>query len=233
MSVKNGRDYIYLIWKNPQTRRQYIVAELSKNGVYEFNYGHEINEALNNGFEPLISFEDVDKTYQSDILFPVFSSRLPDKKRQNIKDILDKYNLSEYDAYKLLKRSGARLPIDNLEFIDPIIFNSELKEVKRIFYLAGPRHYIGCDGIDCSLSICLERGEQLFAVLEPENKFDSKAIRLVNSEKQLIGYIPKYYNTEIFDFIKEGYKINYIVFEVLKENNCNECIKIEMTIEFA
>jgi hypothetical protein len=29
--------------------------------------------------------------------------------------------LKEFDEYKLLKRSGARLPIDSLEFIEPIL----------------------------------------------------------------------------------------------------------------
>ena len=61
------------------------------------------------------------KTQIDDILFPVFWSRLPDRKRRGIEKILEKYGLDEYDDYKLLKRSGARLPIDNLEFIDPIL----------------------------------------------------------------------------------------------------------------
>jgi len=120
VSRKDNRDYIYLIWKEPNTRRNYIVGQLSRNGQYEFSYGHEINKAIENGFKPLISFEDVDKLYKSDTLFPTFTSRLPDKKRRGIEKILSKYNLKEYDAYKLLKRSGARLPIDNLEFIDPM-----------------------------------------------------------------------------------------------------------------
>ena len=29
--------------------------------------------------------------------------------------------MDEYDAYTLLQRGGARLPIDSLEFIDPIL----------------------------------------------------------------------------------------------------------------
>ena len=40
--------------------------------------------------------------------------------------------MEEYDAYKLLKRSGARLPIDNLEFIDPILDENSVN-LKRIF----------------------------------------------------------------------------------------------------
>ena len=53
------------------------------------------------------------------MLFPVFASRLPDRKREDIDKILQKYGLKEFDEYELLKKSGARLPIDNLEFIVP------------------------------------------------------------------------------------------------------------------
>ena len=55
--------------------------------------------------------------YRSEELFPAFSSRLPDRKRKDIDKILKKYNLDEYDTYELLKRSGAKLPIDNLQFV--------------------------------------------------------------------------------------------------------------------
>ena len=36
MSVKDGRDYLLLIWKEPKSRRRYLVGELSKNGQFEF-----------------------------------------------------------------------------------------------------------------------------------------------------------------------------------------------------
>lgn len=121
MSIKCGRDYIYLVWKDIKTRKQYIVGQLSKNGQFEFSYGFEVKEAIKNGFKVLIPFGDINKVYKSDILFPAFSSRLPDMKRKGIEKILSKYGLEEYDSYKLLKRSGAKLPIDNLEFIDPIL----------------------------------------------------------------------------------------------------------------
>lgn len=48
-----------------------------------------------------------------------------------MKEILQKYGLNEYDEYMLLKRSGARLPIDSLEFIDPILDTDG--SVTRIF----------------------------------------------------------------------------------------------------
>ena len=38
--------------------------------------------------------------------------------------------MEEYDSYELVKRSGAKLPIDNLQFIDPILdFEDEFEKV--------------------------------------------------------------------------------------------------------
>lgn len=227
MSIKEGRDYIYLVWKDVETRRKYIVGQLSKNGQFEFSYGFEVQEAIKNGFKKLIPFEKINKTYKSDILFPAFSSRLPDKKRKGIKDILLKYDLTEYDDYKLLKRSGAKLPIDNLEFIDPI-FDEEKQNIKRIFYLAGPRHYLGCEGKDCTKSENIELGEKLQLILEPENIYDSNAIKVLKSNRVHIGYISRFYCKSIIKLLNKQYNYICTVYDIQKNNNCNECIKIEL-----
>ena len=39
MSVRDGKDYLYLVWKCGLTRQQYVVGVLSRNGGYEFKYG--------------------------------------------------------------------------------------------------------------------------------------------------------------------------------------------------
>ena len=207
MLIQNGRDYIYLIWKDPETRWQYIVGQLSKNGQFEFNYGFEVEKAIEKGFKLLISFEDVNRVYKSDILFPVFSSRLPDKKRKGINEILSKYGMKEYDDYKLLKRSGARLPIDDLEFIDPIL-DENSEEIERNFYLAGPRHYIGCEGQNCAKSVDLEVKENLKLVLEPENAHDNNAIKVIKSSNILIGYIPRYLTVVLQSYFKKDINTN-------------------------
>ncbi|MBU3181659.1 hypothetical protein [Clostridium psychrophilum] len=57
-------------------------------------------------------------------MFPAFSSRLPDKRRKDVKEILAKY-----DAFELLKKSGGKLPIDSLKFIDPIFLDEKILKV--------------------------------------------------------------------------------------------------------
>lgn len=227
MSLLDGKDYIFLIWKEPVSRKQYIVGQLSKNGQYEFSYGREVQEAINNGFELLIPFNDVSKVYYSDFLFPVFSSRLPDKKRRDIGSILQKYGLAEYDEYKLLKRGGAKLPIDNLEFIDPIL-ERDKEGFERTFYLAGPRYYIGCNGKDCDYSVTLNTDEELFLELEDTNEHDKNAIRVVKKGSIHIGYIPRYYSEQLSELIRKGVSYDCTIRDVVKNKKCHECIRITL-----
>ena len=170
MSVQGGKDYLFLIWKSGESGKQYIVGQLAKNSQYEFKYYEEVREAIEDGFSPLLCFPDLDKVYKNERLFPVFASRLPDKKRKDIQSILKKYGMEQYDEYMLLKQSGARLPIDALQFIDPILSTDE--SLTRIFLAAGVRHYLKCDGIYCEKAIKITRGDEGFFKREFENEHD-------------------------------------------------------------
>lgn len=228
MSVKNGKDYLYLIWKSEQTRKQYIIGQLTKNGQYEFQYGEEVQAAMADGFQPLLCFPDLNKVYKNDRLFTIFTSRLPDRKRKNIQTILDKYGLDKYDDYMLLKRSGARLPIDNLEFIDPILSSDE--DVTRIFYMAGVRHYLNCDGNDCAQAVRITRGDEVFLREEPDNCYDQNAVQCLDISGKVLGYIPRYYSRGVTELLKREKRIVCHIYNVDQNKNCNECIKIIMKI---
>lgn len=228
MSFKDGKDYLYLIWQDKSSRRQYIVGQLSKNGQYEFCYSNEVNEALEAGFKPLVPFDDVNKTYYSDTLFSTFSSRLPDKKRRDIQQILEKYGLQEYNAYELLKASGARLPIDSIHFVDPILDISTAFSCD--FYMAGARHYLACDGKDCLLVTELDRGDQLFLRKEPDNKQDAYAVEIVTGDDKRVGYIPRYYSQAITRLLDEKREIVCHVKFIEKKQPCNECVMLHIEV---
>lgn len=229
MSVKNGKDYIYLIWKSDLTRRQYIVGQLSKNGQYEFQYYGEFKEAQEAGFTLLILFSSTEKVYQSKELFSVFKSRLPDRKRKDIDKILNKYGLESYDSYELLKRSGARLPIDNLQFIDPIMDIESAFE--RKFYVAGVRHYVGCEGEDCNKSADVTLGEKVFFEREQTNIHDRNAVKVIRKNGEIIGYVPRFYSEAFSRMIIEGRNINCVIADIDKNKCCSECIMLAVSVE--
>ena len=223
-----GRDSIQVIWKEPNSRRQYVVGEILKNGKYEFSYGYEVKEAIKNGFELLISFKDLEKTYYNDKLFPSFANRLPDKKRRGIENILKRYDLDQFDEYELLKRCGAKLPTDNLEFIDPIPRDLEKNEIIRYFFIAGVRYYIGCKGNLCDKTIEIDEMQELRLVRDNNNKYEKYAIRVYDLENNHIGYVPRYYSENISNLLENNYKYNLKTYIVNKNNQCDECIKVKL-----
>lgn len=229
MSRINNRDYIYLVWKDHNTRQRYIVGELSRNGKYEFKYRiKDVNKAINNGFEPLIAFPSIDEVYESYDIFPAFSSRLPDKRRKDVKEILTKYKLEVYDAFELLKKSGGKLPTDSLEFIDPIFL--EETNIEREFYIAGARHYDYCKGENKSINFKLSISEELILEKDINNEHDEYAVKVKNKGNKGIGYIPMFFSKEISEAIDTSRKIICIVINNECNNTCEECIKIRLNI---
>lgn len=224
MLQKDGKDYLYLIWKSEISRKQHIVGQLIKNSHYEFRYVDDIDVAIEDGFAPLLCFPDFQKVYMDDRLFPVFASRLPDKKRKDMQNILEKYGLDKYDEFMLLKRSGARLPIDNFEFIDPITNLDE--NIVRIFFVAGVRHYFSCNGNNCQDAVPLTRGDEIILKREPDNVYDENAVQMFDVDGHLLGYIPRYFSEGVSQMLENNKKVTCHVYHVDKNKNCNECIKV-------
>ncbi|MBE6083811.1 MAG: DNA-binding protein [Tissierellaceae bacterium] len=229
MSKINNRDYIYLIWKDHKTRQRYIVGELSKNGKYQFKYRvKDVGKAIENGFKPLIAFPNIDEVYESYVIFPAFSSRLPDKRRKDIKEILEKYKLEKYDEFELLKKSGGKLPTDSLEFIDPIFLGET--NIEREFYIAGVRHYDYCNEENKSANFQLQVNEELILQKDTNNKYDSYAIKVKNKNNKLLGYIPVFFSREVSEAIESNRKVVCVVTNIECGNTCAECIKVRLTI---
>lgn len=228
-----SKNTLLLIWKEPQSRKNFVIGQLEKGSGYKFRYCPSVNEAIKFGFSTLIGFEDLNKTYESNILFPAFSSRLPDRKRRDISTILSKYDLSEYDEYLLLKHGGARLPIDTLEFA-PMLDTPPLDAVINV---AGTRHYLGCgkddpSNDDCkNISISLNANDKILLVPEPDNTYDKNAIKLSTMGGVTIGYIPRYYSETILPFLDQTHSITCFVEEFNGKKPCEDCVKVRLKIE--
>ena len=222
---------VIMVWKEPKTRRNYAVGEIRKTKEgFTFQYSYEINEAMKAGFELLLPFQELNKEYNSDALFPIFSTRLPDKKRPDIEEILKKYGISEYDSFELLK-CGAKLPTDNLRF------EKEIKEIDELdnfkFCLAGSRHYLGCEDRTCEKNNLIKylQGEnnEIRLVQENDNEFDNKAIK-AEYNGNTIGYIPRYYTEVINTALNEDIDLHCYLLDVKLSRDCDNCIEVRMKI---
>ena len=227
MLEDNKSDFLYLIWKDPKTRRNFTVGKLTREETFKFQYDEEYKEAEKCGWRKLEAFPE-EKIYESEVLFPVFSSRLPDPKRRDIQKILEKYGLAQYDAYDLLKKNGGRLPIDTYEFISPIFPNEET--VQRDFFIMGIRHLAPCQGKDCTLLPQINVGDFLQLIPQPENSNDPFAIQVNTSAGKYLGYIPRYYNRAILERISKGFTYSCQVIEINRLDNCSECVKVSFNV---
>lgn len=222
-----NRDYLYLIWKDPKSRRNYTVGKLSRGNSYVFEYCKEREEAKKAGWEYLKAFPD-DGRYESPTLFAAFMSRLPDPKRRDIDDILRKYGLVEFDGFELLRKSTGRLPIDTYEFIDPIF--PEDQSITREFYVVGIRHHAGCCGSDCDRLPRVREGDWVVLRPEPENAFDEFALTVHTQEGEMLGYIPRHYSEEISNRLVLGMTYSCEVIEIDRNQNCEVCLKVRLSI---
>lgn len=224
----SGHSFLYVIWKNPRTKRNYIVGKLEKAAKgFSFEYCDEYKDALNDGWSFIESFPE-DKKYESNILFPVFQSRLPDRKRKDLPQILKKYGLDNYDGFELLKNSGGRLPIDTFEFIDPI-FDDD-KTIERSFYLVVFHDLSLCKGHNCNERPFLKGEMNLILSREEDNPFDKDAVCVKTQEGEYLGYIPRYYSKSVSSRLDKGMSYSCTVLEIENEGNCEECIKVQLVM---
>lgn len=222
-------DKLLVIWQDNVTRLRWVIGSLTKKDSYEFQYNTDTIQALRNkGFTGLIAFPELNKKYLSKNLFASFVSRLPDKRRSDIKEVLKTYELETYDEFELLKKSGGRLPIDSLEFVEPIDLSKKL--IVRQFYIAGVR--FNCDK-SCSTISSIPINATLEIMSEPENSFDENAVSILYHGNK-IGYVPSYFSKELTKAINN----RNIILKIVRINaryqfskNCHECIKVQLTIE--
>ena len=112
---------LYLIWYEEEQKILNIIGELDYlDGKYIFKYLNYENSDLQlfskNGL--YYGFEDINKTYESNELFPTIYNRLPSKKREDYKYIMREYGLLDSDDdFQILKKTKGKLSTDYFIFV--------------------------------------------------------------------------------------------------------------------
>ncbi len=204
---------MWLIWKQPESRRRYKVGTLTKtNDKYTFVYEDpELSEALKVGFDYFPGFNDINLKYESDHLFANISTRLPNKKREDYLQLLNIYNLeNDSNEFDILQATKGRLITDNFEFV-PVFDKNKLE-----FDVAGTRY-------SKDLKKCkdlLEVNDELLFELEPDNIEDENAIKVIfikNNNKYHIGYVPRYYTKQLAELLQNNIKYSALIKSVNTE----------------
>lgn len=187
---------LFIAWQNPETRRIRVVARLHKRElegrmVYEFVY---VNEAMRvEGFQPFMSFPELDVAYHSDTLFPFFTNRVIPATRRDYLDYVKELGLSSDDASPetILARSGGHRATDHIEIFAPPRLNPDTDMHEMFFLLRGVRHLPPCAE---ERIVALSPGDRLLPMLDFHNPRNRRAIMLRTDDPapHLVGYLPDY-----------------------------------------
>lgn len=112
---------IFLKWTDKKTGKKTCIGQLTKTECgYTFKYIDTFDDSQRPAWADILPFTDRKKVYVSSKMFVPFVNRLPDKRRVDIDNILNKYGLTAYDEFELLRRTKSKLPIDNYSFEETI-----------------------------------------------------------------------------------------------------------------
>ena len=117
--MMSEHNLLYVVWRDYRTGQDYIAGRLERTREgFSFEYSDDYESARKAGCTLFVAFPEI-RRYESRELFAIFQSRLHHRKRVDIDRILEQYGLEEYDGFDLLRKSGGRLPIDHLSFVEP------------------------------------------------------------------------------------------------------------------
>lgn len=193
---------LFLAWQDFNSRSWFSIGRLTFDGNrYQFTYTKGVLEAQQKcGFEPLLSFPRFNEVYTSTYLFPVFANRLMSKSRPDYSTFIRWLNLSEpeIDPITILARSGGQRETDTLAVFSTPELDSEGRYHLH-FFLHGLR-YLPPSAIERINR--LENGEKLWLAHEFQNIYDSQALIFSTEDHYIVGYCPRYLNSEIVELLK-------------------------------
>lgn len=176
-------------WQHPQTRLHRPVGLLScEDAGYTFRYLRNAGEV--EGFRPFIGFDDLERTYESERLFPLFSQRVMRPSRPDYARYLETLWLPpSADAWQILARSNGQREGDGIRlFLEP--FSDASGHTEGEFLVHGLRHLLLQNpSIDATLAR-LRPGQHLQLLAEPTNAIDQHAVLVLEPGGPALGYVP-------------------------------------------
>lgn len=195
--------HIYLSWREGLGRRRHIVGVLKRNSTLgvRFSYFKKgVTSASKDGFSPYTEFPDLDKEYTENVL-EVFGQRIMKSERADISDFYDFWEINSKfkdDKYYLLAHTQGLNPTDNFEFLADYYPNKNLRFLTDL---------AGLSKLKLS-SNSVKPGDILTYKLEPNNKFDDKAVKVFKNDFE-VGYLKKIHSRVFYK--KKGGLLKLVV----------------------
>lgn len=213
---------LWLIWKEPISRRRYVVGTLIKhdhNYNFRYNYTKKEFEKINFDFFP--GFNNVGGIYNSNVMFDSILSRLPNKNRPDYLNILKAYGLNEENTeMEILEKTKGRLWTDSFEFV-PAFDENNVE-----FEIAGISHCPEFKKCKDKLKI----GDELLLKHE-KNDYDKNAV-IILYENYKIGYVPRYYSEQINKILNDNVEYKAFILDLKIESKIeDELISVKFEIK--
>ncbi|MEL7142274.1 MAG: HIRAN domain-containing protein [Cyanobacteria bacterium J06643_4] len=204
---------LFLAWQNPVSRAWHPIGRLTFDGsLYRFSYIQGVINAQKEGsFKPLWAFPELNHTYESAELFPLFANRLMRRSRPEFPDFVQWLNVPEHaaDPITLLARSGGNRVTDHLE-VFPCPEPDEHGQYHLHFFSHGLRHL---PPEVRPFIRQLQPGDRLYVAHDGQNPYDDKALLLRTSDSTIVGYCPRYLAADVFDLYHEDPETLTVVVE--------------------
>lgn len=182
---------LILTWQSPKNREWLPVGLLVKDKNYSFSYTKGAMRAQEHGFLGFSGMNDLEDTYSSDILFPLFQNRVLNKSRPDRSDFLEWLNINdeEYSDFEELARTGGIRITDNVQLYPVPENNNGMYEV--LFFVHGIRHLTPhyLQRVER-----LQNEEKLYLCSDHQNEYDPEALMLRTKDPvEFVGYCPKFF----------------------------------------
>ena len=192
-SIKNstpspGPSVILFWYPDSKPVRMIPIGILSRNGAFEFRYVAGVQRAFELGFVTSPEFPHTDRVYHSDQLFAIFRNRLMNRRR--LGEYLEAMELSgNPDPLVEMARTGGKRATDRFRVVS--IPEPVEGQISLIFFAVGVSQPPISQHWEERIKP-LQADQVLSLVRDPENEYDSNAIKM-ESEKGLVGWVPAYY----------------------------------------
>jgi hypothetical protein len=192
--MKPGPQILYVSWQDEESRKIIPIARLLRTATgYEFSYIKAAEEARTLGFEPLLSFPQLEGVYRSETLPPLFENRVMPRSREDFPAHVAELDLvaEQAEPFTVLARTGGKRVTDRLEVFTPPVVCSD--RVEGVFLARGIRHVPGAE----TAVAALHSNDRLRVVADAQNEANKLALALQTERSELVGYVPDYLACEI------------------------------------
>src|SRR5437762_1181956 len=98
----------FILRYDPPTELPVTVGHLAFDGKrWTFHYDADYKQRSD--LRPIEGFDEIEKVYQSSVLFPFFAVRIPDASRNDVRRTLDELRIRKPDSVDLLRVFGRRV----------------------------------------------------------------------------------------------------------------------------